>query len=702
MNQDLFFEERSTVFADVILPLPLPKMYTYRVSREMEEKVVPGARVVVQFGQKRVLTAIVANIHNQPPALYEAKYLLEVLDDVPSINSYQLKLFDWISEYYMCHLGEVLNAGLPSGMKISSESQIQLHPEFISDGLELSEKEEMVIAELRSKNLSYNDLIKILGTKNIYPLIKSLIQKHAIILYEEIKEKYSPKTIRKIRLNADIANNKKKLEEVFQQLEKKVQQTDVLLKYLQEVPVYKNPDLNRTGITKSTLLLKNISTSSLNTLVKNKIFEEFDVTISRFADTEAEEELPTLTENQQTAFQQILKELESKDVCLFRGITGSGKTEIYIHLIKHALEGGNQALLLLPEIALTTQIVKRLAKVFGNKMGVYHSKFSDNERVEVWNGLLEGKFSFIIGVRSSIFLPFDNLGLVIIDEEHETSYKQYDPAPRYHARDTALMLARLHNAKAVLGSATPSIESYYNAKEGKWGLVSLLKRYGNSQLPDIELIDLRVERKNRRMRNDFSNQLLQSLETCIQNNEQAIVFQNRRGYAPFLVCEDCGHIQKCQNCSVSLTYHLFGAEMRCHYCGHKESVPSGCVACGSVKVKTSGAGTEKIEDELKLFIPNGRIQRMDLDTTRRKSSYENIINEFEKGETNILVGTQMISKGLDFGRVSTVAIFDADRMIHFPDFRSYERAFQMITQVSGRAGRREKKGKVVIQTHNPD
>lgn len=694
------YQNEQTLFADVILPLPLPLMYTYRVPREFSDKVKQGLRVVVQFGQKRVLTAVIASIHHNPPKIYEAKYLLDLLDESPTVNSFQFRLFEWMAAYYMCTQGEVMNAAIPSGLKLSSESKIQLNPEY-NGNYEFSASEQLILEELQKKNLSYNDVMTLLGKKTIHPIIKSLMAKDAVILFEELKEKYAPKVISKVKLKDEILESKTLFEEVFQKLEKKEKQLNVLLRYMQLTHVQKEKANNHLGIAKNVLLNADVSSSALSTLIKNNIFEEFDQVISRFAenDLKTEQEIK-LSIDQLRAKEEILESFKSKEVTLLHGITGSGKTEVYIELIKHALQGGSQVLLLLPEIALTTQIVSRLHKIFGNKMGIYHSKFSDNERVEVYRGIISGKFSFIIGVRSSVFLPFDNLGLVIVDEEHESSYKQYEPTPRYHARDTALMLGRFHHAKVVLGSATPSIESYYQATTGKWGLVKLNKRFGDAQLPEILLVDTLREKKFKTMRNDFSSVLLEDLKRCLDNNEQAILFQNRRGYAPYLNCEDCAYIPKCTSCSVSLTYHMHSGELRCHYCGFTEKVPQKCDACGSTKMKSVGFGTEKLEEDLKLFLPEARIQRMDLDTTRNKNAYQNIIKDFETGKTNVLVGTQMVTKGLDFDRVTLVGIFDADRMIHFPDFRAAERAFQVLSQVSGRAGRRGQKGKVLVQTTN--
>jgi primosomal protein N' (replication factor Y) len=436
--------------------------------------------------------------------------------------------------------------------------------------------------------------------------------------------------------------------------------------------------------------------------VKSNVLQEFEIAVPRFGFEDQEPATPLLlSEAQQLARNKILEALAEKGTALLHGVTGSGKTEIYIDLIKRALEGGNQVLYLLPEIALTTQIVFRLKKIFGSQLGVYHSKFSDNERVDVWNGILDGKFKLVIGVRSSIFLPFDNLGLIIVDEEHDSSYKQYEPSPRYQARDVALVMAQIHQAKVVLGSATPSVESFYQATTGRYGRVTLTNRFGESQLPEIIFADLAQEKKRKTMKGEFSSRLMNEIKDSLAKKEQVILFQNRRGYSPMVECQDCGWVPKCINCSVSLTYHQYRHSMICHYCGYKEDLPKQCPTCSSTRIQTLGYGTEKLEEELKIHFPEARIQRMDLDTTRTKSGYENIIKNFESGETDILVGTQMVTKGLDFDNVNLVGVFDADRMMHFPDFRSYERAFQLITQVSGRSGRREKKGKVVIQTSSP-
>ncbi|AKQ46102.1 primosomal protein N' [Rufibacter radiotolerans] len=700
--------ERVTLFADVILPLPLPKLYTYRVPYQMSEEVMVGARVLVQFGSKKVLSCVVARVHETPPKDYQAKYLLEVIDEKPVVTEPQLKLFQWMAEYYMCTLGEVINAALPSALKLSSESQIQLHPQFNDETNEwpLTAHEENIIFALRQKqSLTFTEVGQLLQLTSFHKIIKSLLLKDVIIIYEEIAEKYAPKVVKKVRLTSAYTTSEETLEELFNQLASKPKQLDVLLKYVQLSPILQNLRTNEEGIEKN-LLTSNphLSLSAINTLLKHGIMEQFDVVVSRFP--MAEGRGPYLSSDlspaQAAARDAVLETFGEKDTVLLHGITGSGKTEIYMDLIQKAVEAGGQVLYLLPEIALTTQIVTRLKRVFGDRLGVYHSKFSDNERVEVWNGILSGRFQVVVGVRSSVFLPFHSLSLLIVDEEHEPSYKQHDPAPRYNAREVALMMAHFHQAKTLLGSATPSVETYYHCQSGKWGLVNLLERYGEATLPLVELVDVRQEGLRKNMLSHFSQKLVHAIEDTLHRHEQVILFQNRRGYAPFIDCNDCAWIPKCRNCAVSLSYHKFSNELRCHYCGYTERKPNDCPACGSTMLKTVGFGTEKIEDELKLILPQSRIQRMDLDTTKRKNSHQQIIEDFEMQRTDILVGTQMVTKGLDFEHVSLVGILSADSIIHFPDFRAHERAFQLFVQVSGRAGRKGKNGKVLIQTANPN
>ncbi len=672
----------------------------------MNDNVLVGVRVIVQFGAKKVLSCIVADIHENAPAEYQAKYILDVLDDKPIITAPQLKLFKWIADYYMCTLGEVINAALPSALKLSSESRVQLHPQYNpeEDDIPLSAQEAKIIYALEhNQTLTFTEVGNLLQGKSYHKYIKSLIQKEAIIIFEQVSDKFAPKVVKMVRLSEHFVQEEGMLEELFEQLTPKPKQLDILLNYLQKVPVHQDINLNYKGLEKSVLTSNpHLSKSSIDSLIKKGVLEQFDQIISRFPVEDGPRHMPmALSEHQLKAKDEILGLFKEKDTVLLHGVTGSGKTEVYIDLIKHALEGGGQVLYLLPEIALTAQIVQRLMKVFGDKLGVYHSKFSDNERAEVWQGILSGRFQVVVGVRSAVFLPFHELSLIIIDEEHEASYKQYEPAPRYNARETALMMAHLQGAKTLLGSATPSIETYYNCKTGRWGLVTMNQRFGEAQLPDIELVNTREEQHRKNMHSHFSGKLLTEMEMRLQRHEQVILFQNRRGYAPFISCDECSWIPKCKFCAVSLSYHKYNNELRCHYCGYHERMPHDCPACGATTLKSMGFGTEKIEDDLKLLLPDAEVQRMDLDTTKKKNSYQQIISDFESGKTNVLVGTQMVTKGLDFENVSLVGILNADSIINFPDFRAHERAFQLFVQVSGRAGRKGKPGTVIIQTRDP-
>ena len=688
-------------FIDVIVPVPIPQYFTYRVPREGSSLVKPGVRVVVEFGKSRVVTAIVTKVHNQAPQNYQAKYILEILDEQPVVTQDQIWLFNWVAEYYMCTVGEVLNVALPSGLKISSQSKIQYNPDFNYYHLLNDLEKNFLQILLTEDSLTYEEVSRFIDKQDPTRFIKGLIAKHAVILFEEISEKYKPKIEKKISLDP-LYESDEEIIQLIENLGKAKKQQDVVLKYLSFIPIDELKNRNVDGVWKTDLKQQGVSDSALSTLIQKGIFRQTEVAVSRFEKDDFSPDYQlNLSPAQQKASVDIMDLFAEKEVVLFHGITGSGKTEVYIDIIRKALDSGTQVLFLLPEIALTTQIVRRLKLVFGDVMGVYHSKFSDNERVEVWDGVLKGQFQFIVGVRSAIFLPFNNLGLIIVDEEHDSSYKQFDPAPRYHARDMAIMLATRIKARVLLGSATPSIETYYQALQGKFGLVSLNERYGEATLPEIQLVNLREERQNKTMTGDFSSMLLDGLKTNLERKKQTMIFLNRRGYAPYITCQTCNWIPYCEQCSVTLTYHLRDNTLVCHYCGHSEPNPKTCQICGSATLKSVGLGTERIEDDLRTMYPDAHILRMDLDTTRTKNAYENIINEFEKGDVDILVGTQMISKGFDFDRVSLVGVFSADRLIHYPDFRSAERAFQLITQVSGRSGRRGEKGKVLIQTANP-
>lgn len=658
--------------------------------------------MVVQFGKRKFYTGVVYSLSETAPSSYQPKEIIDLVDDLPIISVTQIKFYEWISEYYMCTLGEVLNAALPAGLKISSESILAINPEIDIDDLDLTEKEWLIVNQLMTGDTKMSDVNKLLDTKSPYHHIKKLKEKNVIQVFELVKDKYSPKKETRIRLHSSYIQENA-LDELNSLLEPKQKQLEVLIAYLDRVPVYESPSLNVEGISKKSLLESGISLSSLNTLIKNGVFETYEKIISRLdSDDEGSQKSILLSESQQLAKDAVLKLFESKSTVLLKGITGSGKTEIYISLIKDILDNGGQVLYLLPEIALTTQIIKRLSKIFGDQFGIFHSKYSDNERVEVWQKVQKGEYRFVVGVRSAVLLPFDELSLIIIDEEHETSFKQYEPAPRYHARDAALYLAAKLHAKTLLGTATPSLESYLNAMEGKYGLVKLEERYQGVEPPKVEFANLVKERKQNKIKGNFSFQLLNEIKNSIDNGKQAILFQNRRGYAPYITCHNCGYIPKCPHCDVSLTYHIHQNLLICHYCGHKSEMIQQCVQCQSNELKSMSFGTEKIEEELQILLPEARIQRMDLDTTRSKSSYQRIIDSFEAGEIDVLVGTQMVTKGLDFDKVDLVGVFDADRIIHFPDFRSHERAFQLIHQVSGRAGRRSVQGKVIIQTNDPE
>ncbi len=694
----------KALYAEVLLPVPIPRCFTYKVPDFVADQIETGFRVIVEFGRK-ILTGIIWDIHKESPDAYDPKFLLDVIDERPVIAPESKDLFDWMAGYYMCTPGEVMNAGIPTGLKLSSESKIQLHPDFSLDQSEIgfSDKELLLIKSLEfDKSLTYPEAAKVLSLKNIYHVLKSLINKEVIIIYEELKERYKPKKEIRARINDHYLKDESLMEELFSQLEKRPKQLDILMKYMQLAPVYEEPESNEKGISKNLLFKNDLSRSSYKTLIKNDILQEFEVIVPRFSLADRHTAEVELSDLQNEIKNEIKKSFEAIETVLFHGITGSGKTEIYIQLIKEQLKAGKQVLYLLPEIALTTQIVERLLKIFSGNMGVYHSKYSDNERVEVWRGVLEGQINFVVGVRSSVFLPFSNLGLIIVDEEHETSYKQLDPAPRYHARDVALFLGRLHKAKTLLGSATPSLESYYLSQTGKYSYVRLNERYGTSVLPEIKLINTRQERKNKTLTGNFTSALIHELKETLEAGKQVLLFQNRRGYSPFVICQTCGWIPQCEQCAVSLTYHMYSDELRCHYCGYKTYIPTMCKACGSTQINTVGFGTEKIEEDLKLILPEARAKRMDLDTTRSRYSYQQIINSFDQGDMDILIGTQMITKGLDFGNVLTVGIMDADQILNFPDFRSVEKAFQMMSQVGGRAGRREQKGLVLVQTSNPE
>ena len=688
-------------YVDVILPLPLPKSFTYSLPDECAEDVKIGCRVVVPFGRKKFYTAIVFNVHYCAPTEYEVKDISALLDASPILLPAQFKFWEWIADYYLCTQGDVYKAALPSGLKLESETIVEYNPDFEADA-PLPEREQRILDLLAvDSQQCVTKLEKDSGIKNIITVIKSLLDKEAIFVKEELRRTYKPKTEARVRLAGTA--DEKRLHILFDILSRAPKQLALLMKYVECSGVL-GAGIPKEVSKKELLQRANVTPSVLNGLVDKKIFEIYYHEIGRLDKQEKEiVELNPLNEFQQRAFDEVVQSFQEKNVCLLHGVTSSGKTEIYIHLIEEAICQGKQVLYLLPEIALTTQITERLQRVFGARLGIYHSKFPDAERVEIWRKQLgENGYDIILGVRSSIFLPFRNLGLVIVDEEHENTYKQQDPAPRYHARSAAIVLAAMYGAKTLLGTATPSIESWQNAREGKYGFVQLKERYKEIQLPEIIPVDIKELHRKKRMVGQFSPLLIQYMKETLEQKEQVILFQNRRGFAPMVECRTCGWVPKCKNCDVSLTYHKGINQLTCHYCGYTYQLPKSCPACEGTELVNRGFGTEKIEDDIKILFPEAAVARMDLDTTRTRSAYEKIIADFELGKTDILIGTQMVSKGLDFDHVSIVGILNADTMLNYPDFRSYERAFQLMAQVAGRAGRKNKRGRVVLQTKSID
>lgn len=693
-------------FADVILPLPLRATYTYRIPENMSLCV--GERVIVPLRGKKFYTAIVDCIHENEPVGFEIRNIAEQVDDHPVLLPEQLRLWHWMADYYLCALGDIFKAALPSGMKIESETVVVRNsdnlPEFFSQERYLR----LWQALERQPEQSLLSLQKSSGVHSILPAVRRLLEAGVVSVKEEMHSAYRPRMETYILLNETYACEETLLN-LFEEMKRAEKQLQLLHCFL---------DLSGWAVAlqeKDPLLVKPLSRSSLLrsagakpavllALVKRGVLIQEEREVGRLQDKTSDLQPPAvLSVEQQTAFTEICDAFKEKTVCLLHGVTSSGKTEIYIHLIQSYLNKQKQVLFLLPEIVLTTQLTERLRRVFGNRLGVYHSKFSDMERVEIWKKQLSSEpYDVIVGVRSSVFLPFQNLGLVIVDEEHESSYKQQDPAPRYHARNVALVLASYFGARTLLGTATPSFESYYHARAGKYALVNLHTRYAEVALPEVRIVDIKELSHRKKMQGPFSPELLEAVGNALQTNEQVILFQNRRGFAPVVQCKECDWIPKCKNCDVSLTYHKRFGQMTCHYCGFTCAVPVQCPSCGCTELVHKGFGTEKIEDEILRYFPQARVARMDLDTTRSRRGYERILNDFENGDTDILIGTQMVSKGLDFDRVRVVGILDADSMLNIPDFRSYERAFQMMAQVAGRAGRRGKQGQVLLQTRNPD
>lgn len=695
MNTDLLeFTERQTLFVEVVLPLSLSKNYMYRVPFELNEQVEIGKRVVVQFGKNKIYTALIKSISQVAPEHYQAKYIIDVVDEHPVITENQLQLWEWMTGYYLCNEGDVMSAALPTGLKLASETIIVLQEDGIAEEV-LTDKEHTLITALNSqKRLTIDAVSVLLGQKTVYPIINSLLEKGLVYIAEEVVEKYKPLLKSFVALNT-FYQEEKHLEQLFEILERAPKQLNALISYIKL-------SRQQTMVSKQQVLEDSAcGQAAFKTLLDKEIFRIAKLPVSRLRENEDDFILNfELSTVQQRALIEIEEQFEQKDVVLLHGITASGKTQIYIKLIEKAIEKGGQVLFLLPEIALTTQIVQRIQRYFGDAIGVYHSKFNNNERVEIWNKVLNGKYRVVLGARSAVFLPFKDLKLIVVDEEHESSYKQQEPAPRYQARDTAVYLAHLHHAKAVLGSATPSIESYYNAVNHKYGLVKVNERFGGVELPLHEVISISEETKKKKMVSYFSAQLITEITNVMEQKEQVILFQNRRGYATILICATCGYAPKCVNCDVSLTYHKTSGKLHCHYCGYHQSSINICPACGSVHIEQKGFGTERVEEELSLVFPEAKIARLDVDSTRTKNGLQQIISDFQEKKTDILIGTQMVAKGLDFDNVTLIGVINADTLFNYPDFRAFERSYQLLAQVAGRAGRRNKQGKVIIQAYD--
>ena len=698
------YDSRITLFAEVLLPLPVPGTFTYRVPYALNDAIRIGQRVVVQFGKTKIMSGLVLSLTEKVPSV-EVKFLMDILDDQPLVNATQLKFWDWVRNYYLCHLGEVMQAALPSALKLSSESCVALARDYVLDSVPLNDYEYLIVEALQVQpKIAISEVSKIIGFKKVMPLIHTMMEKGILVMEEELNEKYKAKYERFVRLKGDY-RDEAKLQELMDALTKRAyKQLEVLLAYLTLGGDCDN-DL------KANELLKKAKASSavLKAMVDKGVFEVYERQVSRLKDFKAMVDVGSiqLTEVQQRALNEIKKGFEEQRPVLLHGVTSSGKTEIYIKLIQEALDEGKQVLYLLPEIALTAQIINRLKQYFGDKLGVYHSRYGTNERVEVWQQVRDfsvnrgSQRQIIIGSRSAIFLPYSNIGLIIVDEEHDSSFKQMDPAPRYHARDAAVVLGAIHGAKVLLGSATPSYESYYNALHGRYKLVEIMERFGGVHMPEIILSDMRVERRRKTVQADFGSVLLDAVKTTLEEHHQAILFQNRRGFSLRIECDDCHYVPQCINCDVSLIYHKHQNVLRCHYCGYTASVPTECPSCHSPRLKMHGFGTEKVEEDLQTLLPEAKVARLDLDTTRSRNDYQSILEAFQDKETDLLVGTQMVTKGLDFDSVKVVGILNADNMLSYPDFRAHERSFQLMSQVAGRAGRRGQQGKVIIQTYEP-
>ncbi|OYQ34745.1 primosomal protein N' [Flavobacterium cyanobacteriorum] len=684
-------------FIEAVLPLALPKSFTYAVSEAEYHYIGIGMRVAVPFGKGKLYTGIVTEKHQNPPQLYQAKEIHQILDEEPVVTTNQLRHWKWIASYYMCSIGEVFKSAVPSGYLLESETMIMARRDYYPSAGELSDEEYLVYQALQQQSaLKVQEVTSILNRKKILPVINRLIKNNIVSLQEEIREKYKPRRVRYIRLQPEFIEQEQ-LNGLLEILSRAKKQREAVLQYFQILAREKKP------VSVKKLTDSGVSAAVIKSLIEKEVFEEYYLEQDRVVFQGAEDSGFTLSEKQEEALMLVRERLEKNAVTLLHGITSSGKTEIYTKLIEEYISRGEQVLYLLPEIALTTQLVARLTAFYGNQVAVYHSKYTNNERIEVWQQVLQKseKAKIVIGARSALFLPFQDLGLVVIDEEHEQNFKQQDPAPRYHARDAAIVLANYFGAKVLLGSATPSIETYFNVNSGKYGYVELRERYGNIIPPEIILVDLKDKYRRKRMAGHFSDELVEAISDTLARGKQVILFQNRRGFSPWIECLTCGHVPQCPQCDVSLTYYKYKNQLRCHYCSYYIAKPSHCHQCHSADLDTRGFGTEQIEMELKELFPDSNPWRMDQDTTRGKFGYEKIIDSFKNREIDILVGTQMLAKGLHFDNVSLVGILNADNMLYQPDFRAFERAYQMMVQVAGRAGRKGARGRVMIQTYNP-
>ena len=684
-------------YLSVILPVPLRQIFTYHL--EDDDVIVSlGCRVVVTFGGRKYMTGVVAKISNIPPVDIETRSIDSVLDAEPIVSENQLKLWQWMAQYYMCSVGEVMKAALPSGLRIENKTFVSINPDFVSDTILKGTEAAIYNYLLDEKTEEISKLAKHVSVKNIAPAIKRLVDKNVIMLQDDAKQKFKPKLRTYFKLSQHL-KDEAHLKNAFAEIARAKKQVHLLNKII---------DVTEGGLYDADKILffkqNEVSVSAYNQFKQKGFIEEFAKEVSRIeASNVVPQILNPLSEAQQKAFDETIAAFSKKKTILLHGVTASGKTEVYIHLIKQQLDAGKQVLFLLPEIAITVEMLRRLTRIFGDKVSVYHSRYNDAEKVEVWRKINAGNEGHIVlGARSAVFLPFRNLGLIVVDEEHEESYRQQEPAPYYHARDTAIMLAYHCGANVILGSATPSMESSYNAQKGKYALTTLLQRYSQVALPVIVPVNMAEAYKKGRHRNHFSFELIEEIKATLARKEKVILFQNRRGYSGFVECKACGHVPQCPNCDISLTYHLYRKKLSCHYCGFEQEMPDSCPQCSSAEFNNKGLGTEKVMEQAEALFPGVAIARFDQDTTRGKGDFDKIINKFNDGDTDILVGTQMIAKGLDFDNVGLVAIMNADNMMNFPDYKAHEKAYQLMSQVAGRSGRRSKQGKVILQSYTPD